>query len=77
MRLLTDEQHAQIVELLQEPTYNRCKEALATLTAAPSVEHVGWHDTIDNADLTYSIGELMGGNNDGLDPLYAIKKETP
>ena len=93
MRLLTDEQHAQIVELLETlsiyvtaSTHPRGQlwredmrdvtEALATLQALPEVEHVGWYDTFDNADLTYSVGELMGGNTDGLKPLYATKEPS-
>ena len=86
MRLITDEQHAQVLEKLKDfsvtVTYPDGKyarellEALATLQALPTVEHVGWYDTFDNADLTYSVGELMGGNTDGLKPLYAKKEPS-
>ena len=46
MRLITDEQHAQIVEALSDERYvsqySHIVEALATLQALPEVERKGW-----------------------------------
>jgi hypothetical protein len=76
MILLTDDQASKVREVLssllnKDPaTY----EALAILDGAQRVEVKGWHDTIDGADLTYSISELMGESHEGLDPLYGVMK---
>jgi hypothetical protein len=85
MYMMTPEQHAQIVELLvtslhhipaddtglKEDTY----AAISMLKAMQPVSPVGWWDTIDGGDFTYSIGELCGGPTDGLHPLYTPTKD--
>lgn len=109
MRLLTDEQHAQIETAIddfhsagifrpscQEGAIDRCKcfpcatdriiAALATLTAAPSLEVVGVTNSCE-VDYMQSKEEAMGAmfkvggerahNEDADIELYAIKKETP
>ena len=49
--------------------------AVAMLKAMQPVEPVGWWDTIDGGDFTYSVSELCGGPTDGLHPLYTPTKD--
>ena len=81
MRLLTDEQHAQIVEALKASRGMHYtvvipnEQALATLTAAPSLEVVGY--AYEHQD---HIGSVIGAAGEWAPneiALYAIKKETP
>lgn len=75
MRLLTDEQHAQIVEALKWANTVSTKSALATLTAAPSVEVVGYE--VWAAMCEPELSRTKGGIKSLMKKLYAIKKETP
>lgn len=72
MYLLTEQEHIFITQCLECRMTNAMLDtALEMLKAMKPVPPVGWWDTIDGANLTYSVGELMGGPTDGLKPLYA------
>ena len=72
--MMTEAQHAQIVDVLSDERYaspySQIVEALAMLKAMQPVEPVGWWDALDGGDFIYSINELCGGPTDGLHPLY-------
>ena len=70
--LLTAEQHAQLVDALTTRDLRLHEKCEATLKAMKPQTPVGWWDTIDGGDFTYSIGELCGGPTDGLKPLYTL-----
>ena len=67
--MMTEQQHAQIVAAYTED-WGDIEQAVAMLKAMQPVSPVGWWDTIDGGDFTYSIGEMCGGDTDGLKPLY-------
>lgn len=75
MYLLTEQQHAQIVEALSIRDVRLHESALAMLKAMQPVSPVGWWDTFDGGDFTYSVSELCGGPTDGLHPLYTPSKD--
>ena len=70
MRLLTDEQHAQIVEALAYRSDCNARDALATLSAAPSVEMVGYESVFTGFLINRTAQPDLNK------PFYAIK-ETP
>lgn len=82
MYLLTEQEHAQIVDALRLPAATKNIHDLAMhdgtlvmLTKMNPVEPVGYWDRLDGGDFTYSIAELCGGPTDGLLPLYAKEQQ--
>ena len=71
MRLITDEQHAQIVEALIYRSDCDAREAVATLQALPEVEVAGWHPT-EAAITALKRFEETCTDNEG----YDVPKDT-
>ena len=88
MRLITDEQHAQIAEALKADCGDRCnaeynpcsaRVALATLQALPEVEVVAkiCHRTNGHASLWWNEQQALDRNEGHVfTPLYATKEPS-
>ena len=77
MRLITDDQHAALVDVIERyqvkrQDFERFEEALATLQALPEVEVVGKVNDTTSTDFLVEFNRLIGIDT----PLYATKEPS-